>query len=133
MKVRAFFIASFVAIFIPAMFGATKLEPQTSAEQFLPESHPFQRFITASNNFLASNQDETVSMQIAYGFNVDEPMNLDGVNRLFNPVRSLGAATWSLHMPDMTRHVLLTHCCCVPYHSGQQGQGRLPRRVRAHY
>jgi len=87
-KVRAFFIASFVAIFIPAMFGATKLEPQTSAEQFLPESHPFQRFVTASNYFLASNQDETVSMQIAYGFNVDEPMNLDGVNRLFNPVRS---------------------------------------------
>ena len=83
---RACFIALFVAIFIPSVFLSTKLEPQTSAEQFLPETHPFQRFITASNNFLASNEDTTVSMQIAYGFNVDEPMNLDGVNRLFNPV-----------------------------------------------
>eukprot|EP00964_Phaeocystis_antarctica_P151860 scaffold119540_cov66-Phaeocystis_antarctica.AAC.3 len=47
---------------------------------------------------------------------------------------ALVAATWSLHIPDMTLAscALDTCCSCVPYHAGQQGQGRLPRRLRAH-
>ena len=82
---RVISILVFLAIFAPAVYGVTRLEPQTSAEQFLPESHPFQRFFTAQNAFMASDDDTTVEMQIVYGFDPQDPMNLDGVNRLQNP------------------------------------------------
>jgi hypothetical protein len=46
---RAVSIVVFLALLIPFTIQATRIEAQTSAENFLPEDHPFQRFITASS------------------------------------------------------------------------------------
>ena len=51
-------------LFIPFLISTTQIEPQTSAENFLPEDHPFQRFFTAQNAFISSREDETVEMQV---------------------------------------------------------------------
>jgi len=82
---RALSIIVFLALMIPAIIGTSQLEAQTSAEQFLPESHPFQRFFTAQTYFASSREDETIEMQIVYGFDPKDPVDLNGVNRLFNP------------------------------------------------
>jgi len=82
---RGLSIALFVVLFIPFLISTTQIEPQTSAENFLPEDHPFQRFFTAQNAFISSREDETVEMQIVYGFDPSDPLDLTGVNRLMNP------------------------------------------------
>ena len=81
---RALSIVVFLAIFGPFTYFATQLEPQTSAENFLPESHPFQRFVTAQSKFIAAQDDATVEMQIVYGFDPSNPL-VPGGGRLFDP------------------------------------------------
>jgi len=82
---RAVSIVVFLALLIPFTIQATRIEAQTSAENFLPEDHPFQRFITASSEFLGSNDDTMAEEQIVYGFNPSDPVDITGVNRLMNP------------------------------------------------
>ena len=78
-------IAFFLLILGPCIYGVSQLEPQRSAEQFLPESHPFQRFFTTQNAFVSSQEDESVEMQIVYGFDPSDPIDHSGVNRLVDP------------------------------------------------
>ena len=78
-------IAFFFLLLGPCIYGVSQLEPQTSAEQLLPESHPFQRFFTVQNAFVSSQEDESVEMQIVYGFDPTDPIDHSGVNRLINP------------------------------------------------
>jgi len=82
---RGLSIFVFLAILPAAIYGVSQLQAQTSAEQFLPESHPFQRFFTAQTKFRSSNEDDTVEINIVWGFVADDPIDLDGVNRLFKP------------------------------------------------
>jgi len=82
---RLLSILGFLALLAPSIHAVTRLEPQTSAEQFLPASHPFQRFYTTQNAFPSSREDVTVEMQFTYGFDPSDPIDLGGTNRLFNP------------------------------------------------
>jgi len=82
--VRFGVMALFVAILGPAIWQATLLQPQTSSEQFLPPSHPFQRYFTYSEEFYAADDDRTAEMQIVWGFEADV-LDMAGVNLLFKP------------------------------------------------
>ena len=82
---RALSIAAFLGLLVPFAVLSSKIEPQTAAEQFLPADHPFQRFFTAQMQFISSREDEVVEMQLVYGFDPDDPIDLSGVNRLLDP------------------------------------------------
>jgi len=81
---RALTVLAFIAVLGPSLWGVSNLQPSTAAEQFLPEDHPFQKFITYSSYFPASNEDSTEEMQLVWGL-ADEPMNVDSINPLFFP------------------------------------------------
>jgi len=81
-KVRAALVVIFAASMIPATMVAVQLTPQTNAEQFLPESHPFQQYFELQNEFESSNEDATVQMQIVWGFEPGNELDLTGVNLL---------------------------------------------------
>jgi len=81
---RALCLVAFLAVLGPCIWGATGLEPQKSSEQFLPESHPFQRYITLQEEFLTSNNDEVVEIQVVWGMQSDQ-LDTSGVNLLFDP------------------------------------------------
>jgi len=101
--VRGIFILLSLALLGPAIYGASGLTPQTSAENFLPNTHPFQRFITISNAFPSSYEDETVNIQIVWGIETDDPI-VSTTNRLFNPDQDDWGTpnyvtTWGLDAP----------------------------------
>lgn len=75
---------AFLAVLAPSIWGVTNLQPSTAAEQFLPESHPFQKFVTYSSYFESSNEDSTEEMQLVWGL-ADEPMDVGSINVLFYP------------------------------------------------
>jgi len=82
--VRLVSIVVFIGLLGPAIWGASQLEAQTSPENFLPDSHPFQRFINMANNFNSSSEDDTVPIQVIWGVDTVSPIK-DGTNRLFKP------------------------------------------------
>ena len=108
---RLLSIVLFVAFLTPCIHYMTKLTPQTSAEQFLPDDHPFQRFFMANSQFPASQEDEVVEMQIVYGFDPSDPIELAASPRLFSP-DALGTARLrpSFELSPAAQQALLDDC-----------------------
>lgn len=78
-------MAFFVLLLIPIGILASQLEPSSKTEQFLPEDHPFQRFVTImANEFSASNQDDAIQGYLLWGIDSQEPINREGVNMLLD-------------------------------------------------
>ena len=73
-----------LACLVAGAISATGIEPQKSAEDFLPENNPFQRYQTVQSNFESSNFDTTVEINMVWGFRHLDPLNQDGVNLIFD-------------------------------------------------
>jgi len=77
---------------ILAAIYAAKLEPTTSAEQFLNESHPLQIGVSIlTDEFPKTQEDRTTSIHLVWGLN---EINRDGVNQLLDP-EYVGKASYS--------------------------------------
>jgi len=73
----------FLAFIVITAIYAAKLEPTTSAEQFLDDDHPIQKASTIlSNEFPKTQEDETSKIFFIWG--LDE-VDRSGVNQFFNP------------------------------------------------
>ena len=59
-------VASFFILGLVCIGYASKLGPDTNAEQLLLPSHPIQRLINNENAFLSASTDETVEIQIVW-------------------------------------------------------------------
>ena len=59
-------VASFFILGLVCIGYASKLGPDTHAEQLLLPSHPIQRLINNENAFLSASTDETVEIQIVW-------------------------------------------------------------------
>ena len=68
---------------IIASIYSSKLQPTTSAEQFLDENHPLQRSATILGEQIPiTAEDSTAKIHFIWGL---EDVNRGGVNQLFNP------------------------------------------------
>ena len=76
--IGAFFVLGMVCI-----GEASKLGPDTNAEQLLLPSHPIQRLINSYNAFMSASTDETIEMQLVWGI---DGIDTGGVNLLFEPL-----------------------------------------------
>ncbi len=76
------FFVLIVWIIVACIYTA-KLEPTTSAEQFLDENHPLQVGVTILNNEFPKTQEDLTS-QIHFVWGLEE-IERDGVNQLLNP------------------------------------------------
>ena len=81
-RMRIGVLVFFAAALIPLGISASQVQPSTTTIQFLPDWHPFQRFLNIGSEFGASQDDQTEGMQIVWGF---ENAGLDtaGSNLLF--------------------------------------------------
>jgi hypothetical protein len=73
-----------VAYLMWALTSATKIRPQTAIENFLPDSHPFQRYQAIESQFEASTYVETVEINFVWGFDAADPLDQAGVNLIFD-------------------------------------------------
>jgi len=76
-------LVAMVILLGPMLWQVSGIAPQTNPEQFLPDSHPFQRFFDANAEFDTSNEDATDQISLVWGFE-SEPLNTAGVNMLFD-------------------------------------------------
>ena len=71
-----------VAWIIISSVYSSKLEPTTTAEQFLEEDHPLQKGATILDKFPKAKEDNGVPIYFIWGL---QEIDRDGVNQLFNP------------------------------------------------
>ena len=103
-----------VAIFF--IFGmvcigyASKLGPDTNAEQLLLPSHPIQRLINNENAFQSASTDETVEIQVVWGLN---DLDLNGVNLLFDPINTGRLRYHDSFAYDEAAHAHVLRACAL--------------------
>jgi len=75
-------LAVFAVALVPLLIGVFRTEPSTTTIQFLPDWHPFQRFLNIGQEFGASQDDEVETMQVVWGLEA-EGLDTSGSNMLF--------------------------------------------------
>lgn len=75
-------IVFFIAAIIPFIVSAAQVEASTQSIQFLPDWHPFQRFLNIASEFGASQDDQVEAMQIVWGMD-PEALDTSTANPLF--------------------------------------------------
>jgi len=79
---KAILLTISLGVLIGLGIQATQLSPSTATEQFLPESHPLQRFITVLNEHYSSSVDsDAVDPLIVTSIFGIEGIDRDGTNR----------------------------------------------------
>jgi hypothetical protein len=92
-------VASFLIVGVVCSVFASRLSPDTNAEQLLLPSHPIQRLIDNENAFTSAATDETVEVQIVFGV-AETSLDLDGVNLLFDPLNTGKVRARNLPQPQ---------------------------------
>lgn len=107
-KSRTGIFIFFALLLIPVIYFDAQAEEATSADEFFPEDHPFQRIFSAINSeFSASSEDRNAVAMIVWGV---EGVDRDGVSPLVDP-SNLGSVIWDEEFawtPAMQTHVVDT-------------------------
>jgi hypothetical protein len=81
-KARMLVVIVAIAWMVPSAINASKIEPTSRAEQFLPDDHPFQAIINVLGNEFPKS-DEEPNMEVYVNWGVDM-VDRDGVNQLLD-------------------------------------------------
>jgi hypothetical protein len=89
-EVRVAILVVCIAWGIPMIVLASKIQPTTQAEQFLPDSHPFQAIINVLNNaFPKASQEPNMEVFVSWGVGM---VDRDGVDQMLD-ANFVGKAT----------------------------------------
>jgi hypothetical protein len=119
----------FAALLIPMATLASKIKPTEQAEQFLPDTHPFQAIINVfGNEFPSSGESSNTWIYASWGLG---KVDRDGVAQLYNGADNIGTGTFDEKFEfnaPMQQHILQS--CTEVTDYGIDGEPKYPDMVR---